>query len=217
MSATYDGLKFVCVVPNTSSSSNKRAKELAESSVRSHAAIITHRKKRATHRKRVTLVAGRRLKPLESPHSGWTEDSENSQGSPNDVPSHLPTTICETIADILFRLRSDRLLGLGLLAPNTLAVHKVFRVSVFWNDCWLRCMSNETFCNAFLARVQACRNAFVGLTSQPTTSVLRQERRAIQGLQRAVDGHTETDIDEQSLLAMIQLGLLEVLRQLPLP
>lgn len=71
-------------------------------------------------------------------------------------------------------------------------------------------MSNETFSNAFLARVQACRDAVTGTgnTGQPSPSVLKQKMRAIKALQHGLSSHAT--VDEASLLAMMQLGLLEV-------
>lgn len=71
-------------------------------------------------------------------------------------------------------------------------------------------MSNETFSNAFLARVQACRDAVAGTGNmgQPSPAVLNQKMRAIKALQHGLSNHAT--VDEASLLAMVQLGLLEV-------
>ena len=74
----------------------------------------------------------------------------------------------------------------------------------------MRWLSNETFYSAFVARIQRCRDAPSGNRpkSQPSTSVLRREQGAIDALQRELNRTVE--VDEQYLVAMMQLGLLEV-------
>ena len=99
----YDGLKFVTVDPNASST--PRTKELARSAARSHASLVVHRKRQAANRKRAasnrlilnTEVADTQCESTQSHDrdNEYSEDYGSLANWPSLAPLHLQSALYE--------------------------------------------------------------------------------------------------------------------------
>lgn len=91
--------------------------------------------------------------------------------------------------------------------------YHIFGVKVFWNDQWLRCVSQEPFYSAFSASQQLNRDQYTQpYSTAPSTRLLEHKLRAIQHLrQQLADG---ISIDDTALHAMMKLAFVEVGRGL---
>lgn len=88
---------------------------------------------------------------------------------------------------------------------------RVFGVKVFWNEHWLRLVSQEPYYSAFSASLQLDKDTCEQLhLLTPSTRVLEHKLRAIQLLRQQLADRVY--LDNVALLAMLRLALIEVSR-----